>query len=301
MTANPLTLRHFLLALAVVFVWGTNFVIVKYTLHDMPPLLFAALRFTAVSFPAIFLLKRPNVSWGNLAAYGVFIGGGQFGAMFYAMKADISPGLASLVVQSQVFFTIGLSMLINGDRMRAYQVPALLLALAGILVIGMHTDATTTLFGLGLTLCAGFSWASGNILGKRAAQSAENLNMLAYVVWSSPFAALSLTAATLLLETPVEIGNGLMNAGFPAWAAVVWQAAGNTMFGYAAWAWLLSRYPASTITPMSLLVPVFGMSASTLILAEPMPGWKIGAASMVMGGLAVNILWPRILRRLRRA
>lgn len=295
MTHPQLTLRHFLLALSVVFVWGVNFVVIKFALHDLPPLLFAALRFTFVFVPAVFFLKRPFVSWRNLAAYGVLIGAGQFGLLFLAMKSDISPGLASLVVQAQVFFTIGLSMLMTGERMKSYQWPALILAVAGILVIGLHTDATTTPLGLMLVLMAALSWAAGNIVGKRAG----SINMLGYVVWSSPFAAVCLWALAFTFEGREAIELGLAQSTPATWAAIAWQSLANSIFGYAVWAWLLSRYHASTITPMALLVPVFGMGASGIILGEAMPAWKISAALMVMTGLALNLLWPKLASRVK--
>ena len=47
------------------------------------------------------------------------------------------------------------------------------------------------------------------------------------------------------------------------------------------------------MAPFSLLVPVFGMGASAALLAEPLPAWKLAAAALVMGGLALNLLWPR--------
>jgi O-acetylserine/cysteine efflux transporter len=77
------------------------------------------------------------------------------------------------------------------------------------------------------------------------------------------------------------------------WAAAIWQAVGNTLFGFAAWGWLHQRHTAATVSPMALLVPVFGMSASALILAEPFPFWKFAAAALVMSGLALGLLWPR--------
>ncbi|MEI5528385.1 EamA family transporter, partial [Streptomyces brasiliscabiei] len=85
---------------------------------------------------------------GNLAAYGVLIGAGQFGMLFTAMRHDITPGLASLVVQTQVFFTIGLSMRLTGERIAPFQIVALLLATAGLAVIVLHTDGTATPLGL---------------------------------------------------------------------------------------------------------------------------------------------------------
>ncbi len=294
----PLPLRHFLLALAVVAVWGTNFVVIKLALGQLPPLLFGALRFAFALLPAVFFLRRPAVSWANLAGYGALIGAGQFGLLYLAMQHDISPGLASLVIQVQVFFTIGLSMAMTGEKLRPFQWLALLLATGGIVLIATHTDGTTTVKGLAMVLVAALSWAGGNTLSRRAGQ----VNMLAYVVWSSLFALPPLLALSLLVEGWPAIESGLRAATPATWAAVLWQSVGNALFGYAVWGWLLARHPAATITPMALLVPVFGMSASALLLAEPLPVWKLQAAGLVMAGLALNILWPRWqARRLGRS
>ena len=289
---TTLTISHALLALAVMIVWGTNFVVIRAGLQHLPPLLFATLRFTLVAFPAVFFLKRPAVPWRLLAAYGVFIGAGQFGLLFIAMKSSITPGLASLVVQSQVFFTIGLAMAIDRERIRVFQVAALLLAFTGLGVILAHAgaDAATPL-GLILTLGAAASWAGGNMMSKAAGR----VNMLAFVVWSALFAAPPLLVLSLIFDGWPAIRQGVMQATVGTWAAVIWQSVGNSMFGYAVWGWLLARYPAATVTPMSLLVPVFGMAASAWLLAEPLPGWKIAAAALIMAGLVLNLIWPRLI------
>jgi len=288
---NPATLpaRDLLLALAVVAVWGTNFVVIRIGLDHLPPLLFAGLRFVLAAVPGVFLLPRPAASWRNLAAYGLLIGAGQFGLLFVAIRSDIAPGLASLVVQVQVFFTIGLSMWLTGERMRGDQGVALGLAVSGILVIALHTDATTTPLGLGLVLLAGLSWAAGNMV----ARASGVRSMLSYVVWASLFSAPPLLALSFVLEGWEAIRNGVMRADTATWAAVLWQAVGNTLFGYAAWGWLLARHPAALVTPMALLVPVFGIGASALWLGEPLPPWKIGAALLVLGGLTLGVLYPR--------
>ena len=273
-----------------VAVWGTNFVVIKLALAHLPPLLFAALRFALAFFPAVLLLPRPAVSWRNLAAYGVLIGVGQFGVLYLAMKGNISPGLASLVIQTQVFFTIVLAMRVARERVQPYQWLALALAAAGIGVIAAHTDGDTTVLGLLMVLGAAFCWACANMVSKRAG----SVNMLSYVVWSSAAAVPPLVVLSLLFEGWPAIEAGLRSADAVTWWAVAWQAFGNTLFGYAAWGWLLSRHPAASITPMALLVPVFGMAAASLMLAEPLPGWKLGAAALVLCGLALNMLWPRL-------
>ena len=282
-----LSWRDALLAMAIVFVWGTNFVVIRLGLNALPPLFFATLRFLFVFLPAALFLPRPKVAWSNLAIYGVAIGLLQFGILFIAMHGRISPGLASLVVQMQVFFTIGLSMLRTGERIKPHQMAAFALALAGMGVIASHNGDGATLAGVALVLVAAMGWALGN----QASREAGKVNMLAYVVWAALFAVPPLLVLSLLLEGPAAILGGIGQATPVTWAAVIWQSVGNTMFGYACWAWLLSRYPAATVAPMSLLVPVFGFGASAVILHEPLPLWKIGATLLIMAGLAVNLLW----------
>ena len=287
---------HALLALAVVFVWGTNFVVIKAALDHLPPLLFATLRFLLALLPAALLLPKPAVPLANLAGYGLLIGAGQFGLLYIAINGHISPGLASLVVQTQVFFTIGLAMWLAGERLRAYQALAVVLAAAGLAIVGWHTDGTTTVLGLLLVLAAAASWAGGNILTKRAG----SINMLSYVVWSSAFSVPVLFVLSLAFEGREAMVRGVTQATWTTWAAVAWQSWANTLFGYGVWSWLLARYQAAAVTPMALLVPVFGMGASAVWLDEPLPGWKLLAAALVIAGLAINLLWPHLQQVFRR-
>jgi O-acetylserine/cysteine efflux transporter len=283
---------HCLLALAVMAVWGSNFVVIRVALDHLPPLTLAALRFTFALLPWVFFLKRP-APWANLAAYGLLIGVGQFGLLYIAMNGLISPGLASLVVQTQAFFTIGLSILLTGERVRGYQWAALGLAAAGLAWLMAHANADARPLGLALVLVAAMSWAAGNIVARRNGP----MNMVAYVVWSSLFAAPALFAIALLVEGPAAIAQGIARADAVTWGAVLWQSVGNSLFGYAAWGWLLARHPAATVTPLSLLVPVFGMAASAAILGEALTPWKITAAALVLSGLAINALWPALTGR----
>ena len=289
MSAAALPLRPALLALAVVAVWGTNFVVIKYALAALPPLWLATLRFALAFLPAALFIARPAVPWRTLAAYGVLIGAGQFGLLYLAMRADITPGLASLVIQTQVFFTIGLAVALGRERLRAVQGVALLMGAAGLALIAWRNDSGTTPAGLAMVLLAALAWACGNTVSQRVGK----VPILGFVVWSSVFAVPPLLALSLLIDGPAAIAAGLERAGWGTWAAVLWQSAGNTLFGYGAWAWLLARYPAATVSPMALLVPVFGMGASALLLGEALPGWKLLAAGLVIGGLALNLLWPR--------
>jgi O-acetylserine/cysteine efflux transporter len=292
---------HLLLALAVIVVWGTNFVIIKLGLGELPPLLFATLRFFFSCVPWLIFVRRPAVPWRLLIANGFFLGFGMFGVLFIAMRGDIAPGVASLVVQTQAFFTIGLSMVLLGERMRAFQAAGLALCVAGLVVFFMHVDAATTARGLLLTLAAGLSWAIANIVAKKASQSGPSFNMLGYMVWSSVFAVPPLLLASLALEGPERIADGLMHATWFGWTASVWQGIANTLFGYGAWNWLLARYPAATVSPLSLLIPVVGMASAALWFGEPLPPWKFEAGALILLGLMTITLWPRLRARFASA
>jgi len=295
--AYTLPASHLLLALAIVAVWGTNFVVIKLSLAAFPPFLFAALRYTFAFLPLVFFVPKPKVSWINLCVYGLAVGVGQFGILYFAIDGRISPGLASLVIQTQVFFTIGFAMFFAKERLRTYQMVAVLVAMTGLVIIALHTDANTTFLGLALVVFTGFSWGVANTVSRRAG----SINMLAYVVWASAFAIPPLFAISFLFEGGWEhMSVSLADAPTGAWAGVLWQSWGNTIFGYSAWAWLLSKHPAAVVAPAPLLVPIFGMGAAAYFLAEPLPLWKIMAAGLVITGLVVNLFWPGIASALKK-
>ena len=286
-----------MLALAIVAVWGTNFVVIKISLASFPPFLFAALRYIFALLPMVFFVTKPKVPWTNLCIYGMAVGIGQFGVLYYAINGHISPGLASLVIQTQVFFTIGFAMFFAKEKLRLYQVVAVIVAMIGLGIIAVHTDATTTVLGLALVVVAGFSWGVANTTSRRAG----SINMFSYVIWASIFAIPPLLAISWFFEGGWEVmSTSMASASMAAWTAVLWQAWGNTLFGYAAWGWLLSKHPAALVAPTPLLVPIFGMGASAYFLSEPLPTWKLLAAGLVIAGLVVNLFWPSLESKIRR-
>jgi O-acetylserine/cysteine efflux transporter len=294
---QQLPASHLLLALAIVAVWGTNFVVIKISLEAFPPFLFAALRYIFALLPIVFFVPRPKVSWGNLCIYGLATGVGQFGVMYYAIDGRISPGLASLVIQTQVFFTIGFAMFFAKEGLRPYQVVAVAVAMTGLGIIAAHTDATTTVLGLALVVFAGLSWGIANTVSRRAGA----INMLSYVVWASAFSIPPLLIVSLIFEGGWEsMATSIASASIGAWLGVLWQSWGNTLFGYAAWGWLLSKHPAAVVAPAPLLVPIFGMGASAYFLSEPLPLWKVMAAGLVIAGLVINLFWPTLREQSRK-
>lgn len=285
--------RDLLLALVVIVAWGMNFVVIKVGLDGLPPMLLGALRFALVAFPAILLIRRPRLPWRWLLAYGATISLGQFAFLFEAMHHGMPPGLASLVLQSQAFFTLFFAAIFLGERLRAASVMGLVVAAAGLALIGLESDAATPLFAVILTLCGAAMWAMGNIITRRFG----NIDLVALVIWGALIPPLPFLALSWWLEGPAVIEQSLRTISVNSLLALVYLSFVATMLGYSLWGRLLSRYPAGKVAPFSLLVPVVGISSSAWLLDERMSPLQMCGGALVMVGLLINVFGPRLWRR----
>lgn len=282
------------LALLVIIAWGLNFVVIKYGLDGLPPMLLGCLRFTLVAIPAIFFIRRPQLPWRWLLAYGATISFGQFAFLFESMAHGMPPGLASLVLQAQAFFTLLFAALFIGERLHVASVLGLLIAAAGLALIGLDNGAATPLVAVLLTLCAASMWAMGNIITRRFG----HVDLVALVVWGAIVPPLPFLAMSLWLEGPALIEHSLRHIGTSSVLSLAYLAFVATLFGYISWSKLLSRYPAGRVAPFSLLVPVVGLSSSALLLGERLSTLQCAGGLLVMAGLVVNVLGPKLWQRL---
>jgi O-acetylserine/cysteine efflux transporter len=289
--------KDLLLALVVIIVWGLNFVVIKIGLHDMPPMLLGALRFMLAAFPAILFVRRPQIPLRWLLLYGLTISLGQFAFLFYAMSVGMPAGLASLVLQSQAFFTLLFAALLLGERLRVANLFGLWVAAAGLLLIGLQGDRLMTMAGFFLTIGAASMWALGNIVTRRLGK----VNLVGLVVWGSLVPPLPFLALSWLLEGPEAIEAALRGISLDSILVLIYLAFGATILGYGLWSRLLSRYPASQVAPFSLLVPVVGLTSSALLLDERLGPLQVLGALLVMLGLLINVCGGWLYGRLRLA
>lgn len=289
--------KDLLLALVVIVVWGMNFVVIKIGLDDIPPMLLGCLRFMLAAFPAILFIKRPQMPLRWLIAYGATISLGQFAFLFSAMHVGMPAGLASLVLQSQAFFTLFFAVLFLGERLRATNLVGLVIAASGLVLIGMKGDRSMTLAGFMLTICAASMWAMGNIITRKVGK----VNLVGLVVWGSLIPPIPFFALSWFLEGPQMIESALRGIGLSSIMVLVYLAFGATILGYGLWSRLLSRYPANTVAPFSLLVPVVGLTSAAWLLGEQLDGLQAIGALLVMLGLIINVSGGWLVGRLRTA
>lgn len=282
--------RDVLLALSVVVIWGLNFIFVQFALTDMSPLLLSALRFVLVSFPAVFFIPFPKAPWMLVAAYGLCMFAIQFTLIFCAYTVGMTPGMASLLMQTQVFFTLLLAAAVLGEFPNFFQMVAMLLALAGISLVAAHLhDADLSWVGLFMVLGSAASWAIGNLVTRKL----KGVAIFSLVVWGSVFALIPLALLCFWQDGLAGISQQIASLHLYAFVALLYIVFASTWYGYTIWNRLLSRYAVSSVVPFTLLVPVVGMLSSALILGETLYAWKIEAAILVVSALLLNVFSSR--------
>ncbi|WP_415797521.1 EamA family transporter [Comamonas aquatilis] len=287
-------------AIIVIVVWGLNFVVMKWGLDTLSPLLLCALRFVAASLPFLLFVRPPkNLSWGLLAAYGLVQGVGQFGLLFAGMKMGMPAGMASVVLQTQAFITMLLAAVMLGEKPQRWQWLGLTIAIGGLILIGAaHGDgaADMTLLGFVLTVGAAAMWAGSNLLTRVAAKQGS-YEPVSFIVWTSVFPIAPLLGLSVWLEGGDAVLAQLQQVGARELGVIAYLALLSTLLGYGLWTRLLQRYAASTVAPLSLLVPVIGLLSAMVLLGEFPSGVQWLGTVGVLLGMMVNQFGGRWMRR----
>ena len=286
--------HHLLLAVLITAIWGVNFSVIKLGLHSVDPFILAGIRFTLCALPALFFIKKPDVPWRYIISYGLVFGIGLWGLVNLGIKTGLSAGIASLLLQFSAFFTLILGSRIFKERLSRYQIIGFIIACAGLISVVFITDGSVTLSGMLLVLAGAVAWSIANIINKKAATG----QVFAFLVWSSAFSPIPL----FLLGWLVNGGSGfsLLFSHMDARAvlSILFQVYPNTLFAYWVWNSLLKQYPVSTVAPLSLLVPVFGILGSMVIFGESITLTKVVALLLIICGLAVGLYGQRLKRYL---
>lgn len=282
-----MTRRHIMLAILVTAIWGFNFVIIKVGLDNFPPFLFSALRFALTAFPIILILGPRDAPWRSIIIVGVVLGIIKFSLLFIGMDIGVSAGIASVVLQCQAFFTVVFAALLLDEYPTPKEWAGIATAFFGIAIIATTMQGTSILFGLGLVVLSGATWAASNILMKQAGQ----VNMLRFIAYVSLIPPIPLLVMSYYFEGPDTMINALSNLTTGGVTAVLYIAFASTIFGFGVWGYLLRQYPAAKVAPFTLLVPIFGLSSSTIFLGEEFGLTRLLGSICVWLGLAI-IFWP---------
>ena len=304
-TSGGLSGRDLVAALAIVVIWGVNFIAMKFALLDLTPFQMGAARYLFAALPLLLLVKRPGLHWKWVLLYGLFQGVGQFGFLFSALKVGMTAALASVLMQTQVFFTALFGFVLLKERVGRPLQAGLLLAALGLGCFAMNYVAPgaasgTTVWGFVLSLCAAAMWAASNIVARKAQQAGGQFDPLAFVVWS----ALAPIVPFMLLSwwfDPAVTRWHWTEASWRTWGSVAFLGWVATVAAYGMWTGLLKRHPANRVAPFSLGVPVVGITAGMLVLGEAVTPWQWAGIVLVVAALVCVLIGPAIADKLRPA
>jgi len=290
--------RELLAIVCIVLIWGSNFVAMKIGLLGFTPLQLGAGRYLFGALPLLLLVPRPRLHWRWIALYGMVQGVGQFGLLFVSLRIGMSAALASVLMQTQVFFTALFSLLVLAERPGRPLVAGMLLAALGLgcfalsfAAAGGGASETTP---LGLILCVGAAamWAASNIVVRLAQQDAPGFDTLGFVVWTSAVPVLPFVVLGLLLDPPAARLSWLEAPG-KSWIALAYIGWGASIVAYTLWNGLIRRHGANRVAPFSLGMPVVGLLCGMLLLGERISGWQWAGIALTVSALGVVVLGGR--------
>jgi drug/metabolite transporter (DMT)-like permease len=281
------------LAAAIVVVlclsWGFNQVAVKLAIHDIPPLIQAAIRSVGAALivavwakaRGIPLLSRDGTLVAGLAAGVCF--GIEFTFIFQGLAYTTATRAVLFIYLAPFFVVLGARIFLPADRFGLAQWLGLALSFAGMAVaFGLPTPALDPRQAIGDLMMIGgaLCWAATTLIVKAsplARASAEKV-MLYQLVISVPMLAM---AALAFGEHMTAMPSAL------ATAALAYQTAWVVSVTFVVWFALVMRYSANRLSVFTFLTPLFGVATGHLVLGEPLTPAFAAAVALVAAGLVL--------------
>lgn len=282
-----MALRDFALLTFVCLLWATNNIVSKYVVAYLhaPPLFYAAVRFAIVALAVFPWLRSPPRPLWRLLLVAVSMGAGSFAFMFMALKTA-SPSSAAIVSQLMVPTTTFLSFMLLGERLSWRRTSGILLTLVGALAVMWDPHGFTLTGGLAFVLVSVVLGSLGAVLMKQM----QGVKPLQFQAWVGLASTAVLVPLSLWLEPgAVQIG---LSIGWQFWAAVIFSALVVSVFGHTAYYWLIQRYEANLISPLTLMTPLATIGLGVAITNDPFDARMAFGAAVALAGVLIIAMRP---------
>ena len=281
--SSPLVEASLLLT---VFFFGTNFTAVKLVVESVPPILFAATRFTLAGLLLLplALLSGPENRLSRRDLLPI-LGLGLVGVTLTQTVFTVGVGLTTAANTALVYSTAPvwgmlLAFALGWERPRISGVLGVGLCLLGVgaIVYGSLDFAGTSLLGDALILAAAVFWGSYTVLTISFLRRYSALAVAAYAMTLGGLAAFPLAA---LDPSPLDLAalDGI------TWAAAAYSALCSSAFGFAAWGWGVSHVGANRVLVYQYLVTLIGVSTGILLLGEGFGAGQLIGAAVILAGV----------------
>ncbi|MCY4038894.1 MAG: EamA family transporter [Hyphomicrobiales bacterium] len=276
---------HIFYAVLISAIWGTNFLITKVGLQELPPIFFTCLRYSAIVFPLIFFIKRDGLPWDLILKIGISLGTLTFTLAFIGIKLGVPAGLTSLLMQTQVIFTLILSAFILRDVPGVAQQIGVTISAAGVGLLVWSYSQSPTFTGLMFVLAGALCSGVTKILMKQGGQ----YDTFRLMIWMSLVPPVPLFLLSMIFESGQF--EALQHVTYRGVGAILFNSFVSTVLGFGLMGYLVKIYSPNMVAPYAFLVPVFGLAGGFLFLDETLDVASSAAVVIIMGGL----LYPKYM------
>lgn len=279
--------RDLFFATLVVVCWGLNYVAVKFSVSELPPLLVTSLRFAMVAAAILPFAPIRRAQVPSLILLSFTMGSLHFGILFFAM-VSVDAATAAIVLQASVPFGVLIGALMFRERVGLKRGLGVVLGFGGIVILAGAPEGGGHPVAIAMLLFAALCWAFSSALFKLV----PPIPALTYIGGTALFAVPQTLAASLLFEHDQMAAISAASAF--GWGGVLFSAVGASIVGHGLWYGLVQRHDLSLVVPFTLLAPVIGVIAAVVILGEPFTLAKLSGGLVTMAGVAlIQFAWPR--------
>jgi drug/metabolite transporter (DMT)-like permease len=276
-----MTPRDLSLMIFINLIWASNNIVSKLVLSTMmvPPLAYTVARFAivlAITLP--WLRPLPN-NLGRVLLIAVLMGPGAFGLNFIGF-ASSSPSTAAVVVQAGVPITTLLSVMMLGEKIYWRRILGITLALAGVLVV-IYRPGFTVSTGLLFVLASAAAGALGAVLMKQM----DTIGAMRFQAWVALASVVLLTPVSAVTEPGAW--DAMLAAGWPYVIALVYSAVAVSVFAHTVYYWLIARYEANLIAPLTLLTPVATIPLGMAFTSDQLDARIIAGSALALLGVLI--------------
>jgi len=285
--ARP-TWKTLLAFFIIYFVWGSTFLAIRVGVHEIPPLVFAAMRFLVAGLVLYgWMIARGEPSptrrqWFSAALLGLLIFVFDYGLLFWA-EMRVPSGIAAVMLATiPVFIALSEIVFLRTQRLTFRLTCALLLGIAGVGVLvsrslnlgGAPIDTTGAL----ALIVASISWSLAAVLNRK-------LELPKSKVMSA--GAQTLAGGVMLVITAAAFGEfghfhpSTFSRG--AWFSLVYLIVLESIIGFTAYVWLIHHESPTKVGTYAYVNPVVAVLVGYFVGGEAL------GARTVVGTICVLI------------
>lgn len=277
-------LYHHIFTVLLTLIWGVNFVVVKYMVADIPPLTLLTLRLGLVVLFLLPFLRQVPENFAKFYIIATLLTVCHFAFMILALAFGMDASVAAMLDQLRVPFAALASFIFFSERLTKTAVLGMIIAIFGTYFILGSPSFAGNFLSFWLVMGSTVAWAFYNVLAKKDG----HLGIFPFIAWSSLIGMPQLAVLAGVFEhaqwqhISVTWHHGLL---------FLYMVFAVSIVGHGGWYYLVRRYQVNLLAPYTLLIPVFGVTASILLLGESLNWYMIIGGLLTIAGTAMVVLF----------